>query len=55
MVKKASNTEKRIAHIMERMRTAMPEIKRQIEVYEKSIKAGNQVNSPKITVHSRNV
>ena len=33
----------------------MPEIKRQIEVYEKSIKKGNSIKSPKVAVHSRNV
>jgi hypothetical protein len=36
------------------MRKAMPEIKRQIEVYEKSIQSGNTVKSPKVTVDSRN-
>jgi len=54
-MKKSSNTEKRIAHILERMRTAMPEIKRQIEVYEKSIQSGNQIKSSKVTVQSRHV
>ena len=54
-MKKASNTEKRVAHILERMQKAMPEIKRQIKVYEKSITSGHQIKSPKVTVHSRNV
>ena len=54
-MKKPSNTEGRIAHILEGMRTAMPEIKRQIEVYEKSIKSGKQVKSPKIAPQLRNV
>ncbi len=54
-MKKSSNTEQRIAHILEGMRKAMPEIKRQIEVYEKSIQSGNQIKSPKVSVQSRNV
>jgi hypothetical protein len=54
-MKKSSNTEQRVARILEGMRKAMPEIKRQIEVYEKSIKSGNHIKSPKVTVQSRNV
>lgn len=54
-MKKSSNTEQRVAHILERMRKAMPEIRRQIEVYEKSIQSGNKIKSPKVTVHSGNV
>ncbi len=54
-MKKTSDTEQRVAHILEGMRKAMPEIKRQIAVYEKSIQHGNRIKSPKITVHSRNV
>jgi len=54
-MKQSSNTEQRVAHIQERMRKAMPEIKRQIAVYEQSIKSGNRVKSPKVTVQSRNV
>ena len=52
---KLSHTEQRVAHILERMRKAMPEIKRQIEVYEKSVKAGNLIKSPKIPAQFRNV
>jgi hypothetical protein len=54
-MKKASNTEKRIEHILEQMREAMPEIKRQIAVYEKSIKTGSSAKSPKVVAPSRNV
>jgi hypothetical protein len=32
---KASNTEQRVAHILERMQKAMPETKRQIEIIKK--------------------
>jgi hypothetical protein len=54
-MKKPSNTELRVARILEGMRKAMPEIRRQIEVYEKSIKSGTVIKSPKATVQSRNV
>ena len=54
-MKKVSNTEQRVAHILEKMETAMPEIKRQIAVYEKSIKSGKQVKSPKTAPQFRNV
>jgi len=54
-MKQSSNTEKRVAHILERMRKAMPEIKRQIEVYEKNLQSGNQVKSPKIAAQFGNV
>jgi len=37
------------------MRKAMPEIKRQIEVYEKNLQSGNQVKSPKIAAQFGNV
>jgi len=54
-MKKSSNTEQRVADILEGMRKAMPEIKRQIKVYEKSIQSGNKIKLPKVTVLSRNV
>jgi hypothetical protein len=54
-MKKSSNTEQRVAHILERMRKAIPEIKRQVAVYEESIRSGNQIKSPQVTVQSRNV
>ncbi len=54
-MKKSSDTEQRVAHILEQMRKAMPEIKRQIAVYEKSIKYGTQIKSPITTATSRNV
>lgn len=52
---KPSNTEQRVAKILDGMRKAMPEIRRQIEVYEKSLQSGNKIKSHKITVHSKNV
>ena len=54
-MKTALNTEQRVACILGKMHKAMPEIKRQIAVYEKSIKFGNQTRKSKVTVHSRNV
>lgn len=51
----SSNTEKRVAHILEGMRKAMPEIKRQIKVYERNLRGGNHNKSPKVMVHSKNV
>jgi hypothetical protein len=51
---KPSNTERRVADLQERMRKAMPEIKRQIAVYEKNIKSGN-LKSPKPAPQFRNV
>ncbi len=38
-MKKSSSTEQRVAKILDGMRAAMPEIKRQIAVYEKSIRS----------------
>ena len=52
---KSSNTEQRVLDILKRMQNAMPEIRRQIEVYEKSIKTGNLIISPKIGAFSGNV
>ena len=52
---RSSDTEQRIAQILARMREAMPEIKRQIEVYEKNIKSGKLIKSPKIPAQFRNV
>jgi len=54
-MKNVSEDEKRIAQILEQMRKALPEIKRQIAVYEKSKAAGTLNKNPRITVHSRNV
>ncbi len=54
-MKKSSNTEQRITHILQQMRKAMPEIRRQIEVYEKSIKSGNQIVPPKVVQQFKNV
>ncbi len=53
-MKKSSNTEQRVARILEGMRKAMPEIKRQIAVYEKSIH-GKNPNTQIITTSVRNV
>lgn len=50
---KYSNTDVRVADILKRMQKAMPEIKRQIEVYNKRIKSGSRLKSP--TAISRNV
>ncbi|MDR3680164.1 MAG: hypothetical protein P4L41_09375 [Flavipsychrobacter sp.] len=54
-MKKVSKTEQRVAHTLEQMRKAMPEIKRQVEVYEKSVKSGTQIKSPKVAPQFRNV
>ncbi len=54
-MKQSSNTVERIAAMLERMRTAMPDIRRQIAVYEKNLKLGKTNDIPKITVLSKNV
>ena len=54
-MKKFSDTEQRIAETLEQMRKAMPEIRRQVAVYEKSLKLGNKSKVREVTVHSRNV
>jgi len=54
-MKKGSKTEQRIAHTLQQMRKAMPEIKRQVEVYEKSLKAGTHITSPKVAPQFKNV
>jgi hypothetical protein len=52
--KASSDTEQRVARLLERMRKAMPEIKRQVAVYEKNLKDG-KIKSPKVTILSRNL
>lgn len=52
---KSLNTEQRVAGILEGMRKAMPEIRRQIEVYEKSKQFGIKNKSSKLTVIPGNV
>ena len=44
---KLSATEKRVTIYLERMKKAMPEVKRQIAVYEKAAKEGTLVKNPK--------
>ncbi|MCX8483696.1 MAG: hypothetical protein ORO02_00610 [Bacteroidia bacterium] len=44
-----SSTEERIAYYLKRMEKAMPEIQKQIKVYENAIKSG-KTKSPKITI-----
>ncbi len=53
-MKKSSNTEQRIARLLEGMRMAMPEIKRQIAVYEKSMR-GKKSIAPHVTTSVGNV
>ncbi|GEM_PF-3611693 len=54
-MKVSSNTEQRVAIILEKMLKAMPEIRRQIRVYEERVKSGNAGKSKKIMIHSQNV
>jgi len=54
-MKVSPNTEERVARILEKMRNAMPEIKRQIKVYEENVKSGTVGKLHKIKVHSQNV
>lgn len=49
------STEQRVAQILENMRKAMPEIKRQVAVYEKNVRSGKQNKSPKVAAQFRNV
>ncbi len=51
----ASSTGKRVTFYLEQMKKAMPEINRQIEVYEKSIKTNKQAKSPKVVLEYKNV
>ncbi len=48
------STEVRVMRILEQMRTAMPEIKRQVMVYEEKVKTGKQNKSPKAAPQFRN-
>jgi hypothetical protein len=48
-MKNTSETDKRIAHYLRQMEKAMPEVKRQIAVYEKSLKSGKSVKPVKIS------
>jgi hypothetical protein len=54
-MKKSLTTEQRVAKILEGMRKAMPEIKRQVAVYEKSLQHSTGAKSAPLTIHSRNV
>ena len=47
-MKKVEKTDELVALMLERAQQAMPEIKRQIEVYEKSMKSGTRIVSPKV-------
>ncbi len=47
-------TEKRVNRLLEKMRTAMPEVERQVMVYEKNVKAGKQQKLPTIAPQFRN-
>lgn len=42
-----SNTKTRVTFFIEQMKKAMPEVKHQIEVYEKALKSKTLVKSPK--------
>jgi LPS sulfotransferase NodH len=48
-----SSTEERIAYFLKRMEKAMPEIEKQIKVYEAAVKSGKTKN--KIVTITRNV
>lgn len=43
---KSSKTVTRVAAYMERMKKAMPKVKREIAVYEHAVKSGTLVKSP---------
>lgn len=43
----SSNTEKRVAAYIRQMKKAMPKIKREVAVYEKALKEGTVIKSPK--------
>ena len=50
-----NSTEERVAKILEQMRTAMPEIKQQVAVYERNVKMGKNNKTPKVAPQFRNV
>ena len=54
-MKKSSNVDDYISQILIMMEKAMPEIKRQVEVYEKNIKKGVDIKYPKISPQFKNV
>ena len=54
-MQKYPNTEKRIAGILDGMKKALPEIKRQVDVYKTSLLVEKQVVNNVNTVHSKNV
>ena len=51
----SSLTKQRIAQMLERMRKALPEIRRQVVVYEENLQSGRDVESSKITIQPKNV
>jgi hypothetical protein len=54
-MKKSSEIDVYLTQILKMMEKAMPEIKRQVEVYEKNIKMGIQVKNPRISPQFNNV
>ena len=48
------DTEKRVAYLLAQMRKAMPEIRRQIAVYEKRMKSGKLIKPTMINTLSKN-
>ena len=53
-MKPPTATQERIAHMLEQMRLAMPEIRRQIEVYEKKKAEGKLTIAPKVAPQFKN-
>ncbi len=49
-----SNTQKRVRFFLEQMKKAMPEVKHQIEVYEKAKRTNTLIKSPKIAPQFKN-
>lgn len=54
-MKKPSNVDFYISHILNMMEKAMPEIRRQVEVYENNVKKGSQIKKPKVSPQFKNV
>ena len=51
----SSTTDKQIAFLLTQMEKAMPEVRRQVEVYERNLKAGKIIKATQIITQFRHV
>lgn len=50
-----TSIDKQISFLLKQMEKAMPEIRRQVEVYERNVKTGKDIKTPQITTQFKHV